>query len=347
LRGTAGAAKRFNKYNNQGNVMLFCKGSLQRFIVAGLLLTAAFSLAASSLDEDLSVLRDARDLSAIEQRLAEASEDELNSVVGLRWQAWLAQGRQETDVALALLERALELEPDNVELILMRSGMVLSGLSASGGLSALRQARAMSRELERAVELAPDHVGARVGLVQYLTNAPRIAGGGSRKAEEHLEALKRNSPASYLGLKAQSAMADQDLDAAIGYLEQAIELDGSDDWRFIYGLALQHTERWDEARALYTAMVSDNPRNGAAWYQVGRTAVLSEDNIEAGMAAFEHFLQLPHWPGDPTHAAAWWRIGQLHEIRGEVDQAREAYDRSLAEHPDFEEARAALKALQG
>jgi len=265
----------------------------------------------------------------------------------LRWQAWLARGREETDAALELLERALELEPDNVELILMRSGTVLSGLSASGGLSALRQARAMSRELERAVELAPDHVGARISLVQYLINAPRVAGGGSRKAQEHLEVLKRISPASYLGLKAQSAMADQDLDAAIGYLEQAVELDGSDDWRFVYGIALQHTERWDEARAVYTAMVSDNPRNGAAWYQVGRTTVLSEDDIEAGMAAFERFLQLPQWPGDPTHAAAWWRIGQLHEIQGEVDQAREAYHRSLAEQPGFEEAKAALKALQG
>jgi tetratricopeptide (TPR) repeat protein len=326
--------------------MLLSKGVYQSVFLAGLLLIPVVGLATDSLDDELNVLRDARDLPAIEQRLAEASEDELNSTAGLRWQAWLARGRNEPDTALALLERGLELEPDNVELILMRSGTVLSGLSASGGVSALRAARAMSRELERAVELAPDHVGARVSLVQYLINAPRIAGGGSRKAEAHLEALNRISPANYLGLKAQSAMADDDMNAAIEYLEQSLELNGSDDWRFVYGFALQQTERWSEARAVFAAMVDDNSRHGAAWYQLGRTAVMSESEIDAGMVAFERFLQLPQWPGDPTHAAAWWRIGQLHELRGEVDQAREAYNRSLAEAPDFEEARVALEAIQ-
>ena len=322
------------------------KGVFQRIFLAGLLLAPIMGLA-FTLDEELTDLRDTRDLPAIEQRMADASEDELNSAAGLRWQAWLAMARQDSDAALVLLERGLEREPDNVELILMRAGAVLSGLSASGGLPALRQARAMSRELERAVELAPDHPGARISLVQYLNNAPRVAGGGSRKAREHMDALKEHSPASYLGLKAQAAMAEGELDAALADLEQAVELDGSDGWRFVYGLALQQTERWDEARAVFDTMIAANPRHGGAWYQLGRTAVLSEQDIQAGIAAFERFLQLPQWPADSGHAAAWWRIGQLHELEGEIDLARLAYGRSLAEDPDFEEARAALEALQG
>jgi len=320
---------------------------IKRSAFAALLLAPTFNLSADSLDEELTVLRDARDLPAIEQRLAEASEEELNSTAGLRWQAWLARGRQQTDTALALLERGLELEPDNVDLILMRSGTVLSGLSASGGLSALRDARAMSRELERAIELAPDHVGARSALIQYLINAPRVAGGGARKADVHMAALKKNSPTTYLGLKAQSAMADGDLNAAIEFLEETMELGRNDDWQFVYGLALQRVERWEDANALFNAMVADNPRNGAAWYQLGRTAALSATDVETGLTALERFLELPPWPGDPSHAAAWWRIGQLHEIQGDVDQAREAYGQALVDEPDFKEARVALEALQG
>lgn len=326
--------------------MAVIKDVLQRTFIASLLVAPVIGLA-SSLNEEMTALREARDLPAIEQRMSDATEDEINSVAGLRWQAWLARSRQDSETALALLERGLELEPDNIELILMRSGMVLSGLSASGGLSALRKARAMNRELERAVELAPEHVGARISLIQYLTNAPRIAGGGSRKAQTHLEALNRISPSSFLGLKGQSAMANDDLDAAIEYLEQAVNLGDSNDWRFVYGFALQRVERWDEAKAVFTDIVNENPRHGAAWYQLGRTAVLSETDTEAGMMAFERFLQLPQWPGDPTHAAAWWRIGQLHELRGEVDLARGAYERSLVEEPDFEEPSEALKALRG
>lgn len=303
-------------------------------------------LAVRALDEELSALREARDLVAIEQRLARASEDELESSVGLRWQAWLAQSRQETETALSLLERGLELEPDNVELILMRSGMVLSGLSASGGLSALRSARAMSRELERAVELAPDHAGARIALVQYLQNAPRVAGGSSRKAEAHIEAIRQAHTGSYLGLKAQSAMAEGDLDAAIEYFEQALEHEGGHGWQMSYGLALQRAERWDEARSVMTAMVTENPRHGAAWYQLGRNEILSEGDVASGLAAFERFLDLPPWPGDPSHAAAWWRIGQLHELDGDVDQARQAYQQSLSDDPELEVAREALAALE-
>ncbi len=321
------------------------QSTIGRMAALFLLLAPALSIASGTLNEDLTALHEARDLPGIEQRLAEAGEDELDSVAGLRWQAWLARDR-DAEAALAFLDRGLQLEPNNVELILMRTGITLSGLSASGGLSALRAARAASQELERAVELAPDHAGVRLSLAQYLNNAPRIAGGSSRQAQVHIEALKSINRASYLGMKAQSAMGNNDLDAALAYLEQAIELDGRDEWRFLYGLAMQQVERWDQARAIFNAMVDTNPRHGAAWYQLGRTAVLSEAEVASGMAAFEHFLELPLWPGDPPHAAAWWRVGQLHELGNEIEQARQAYDRALTEDPDFEEARAALKSLK-
>lgn len=309
-------------------------------------LVAAGAVASMELDAQLSDLRDARDLAGIEQVLENAGAEELESPEGLRWQAWLARARGDVDQARALAERGLERTPDNVPLMVMHAGIVLSGLSEASGFSALRKARGMRKELERAVELDENYVAARIALIEYYLNAPRIAGGGASRAEPHLSALQELDPAAYHGLTALNLISDGKRDAASDHFSQAMDAGASPNQQVAYAVALHQEERLDEARAVLESLVASHPRHGHAWYQLGRTSVLSQSGLDAGLAAFERFLELPPWPGEPPHAAAWWRIGMIHDLQGQPDRAREAWERALREDPEFEAARESLAGLQ-
>jgi tetratricopeptide (TPR) repeat protein len=65
-----------------------------------------------------------------------------------------------------------------------------------GQLNMMQQAMAAGRmkaAFERAIQLNPDEISARIGLVRYYANAPAIAGGSPERAHaEALEVQKRN-----------------------------------------------------------------------------------------------------------------------------------------------------------
>jgi tetratricopeptide (TPR) repeat protein len=321
--------------------------SILLITLASFVFAASVSASADDLDAVMSRLFEARDLPGMQEHLQSQSPEALQSASGYRWQAWLALSRQELDEAEQLVGRGLGIAPENIELILLRAGLRLRELSDAGAMSAMRVARAVRQDLERAVELAPDHVDARISLAQYYLNAPRIAGGGRAKADEQLAALRERAPADYHGLRGQQAMAAGDPDAALAAYAKARAIGARGDILLAEVLTLQQLERWDEARERLLELLAAQPQHAAAWYQLGRTAVMSGSMLEEGREAFERFLALPEWPGDPSHAAAWWRIGMLHELAADNAQAAGAYRQSLALDPGFEEASKALARLSG
>lgn len=314
-------------------------------LLVSLAAQAGPSTAADSLETELEARQTARDLAGMDQVLSAADESWLSTPSGLRWQARAAQIKGDHEQAQALVERGLELDSDHVELILMQAEMVGAELAREGGMSALRQARQLRNEMRRAVELAPEHPGARLALIQYYLNAPRIAGGGTARAERQLEELKQIDPAAWLGIRGQQSWSDGDLEAAADYFERADDQDSGRDWLYLRALAMLQLERWESARADLLNFLDRNPHHGGAWYQLGRTSVASQTHLQEGLEAFERFLALNRWPGDPPAAAAWWRTGNLHELAGDRAAARIAYERALDEDPQYEDARQALSEL--
>ena len=69
----------------------------------------------------------------------------------------------------------------------------------SNPLTAATIARKAKNEFERAVQLDPSSVEARLDLAQYYTEAPAIMGGGLDKARDQAaQVAKRNSAKSHL-----------------------------------------------------------------------------------------------------------------------------------------------------
>ncbi|TVQ42795.1 MAG: hypothetical protein EA370_00110 [Wenzhouxiangella sp.] len=298
-----------------------------------------------ALDRDMQALEQARDLAAMRARMAQAEQVELDSPEAWNWRAWLATADGDWEQAEEIIGQGLERFPESAALELQRTALMVRGFNDVGNLGAMRLARRVRQGFERAVELDPEHVGARTGLILYFLNAPRIAGGGEARAEPHLEELKKRSLASYYEMRATLAASRSESEDALTFLTKALALEETSGRRLNHGLLLQQFNDYGQARAVFTSLVETYPTHGAAWYQIGRTSVLAEDWLEEGRQAFERFLELPAWPGDPSPAAAWWRLGQLHALADDKASARSAFEQALALDGEFEEAARSLDQL--
>lgn len=221
------------------------------------------------------------------------------------------------DEAADIFEDAVKADPDNAEYHHLYASALGAGINDASLFRKAGMARKMRMAWERAVELDPDHAGARVSLFQYYMNAPRIAGGDRDKAVAQLADIARIA----------DARAD-DLDL-----------------RMTHAFLCQQAEDWACAATAFEAVVAVEQDRMMAWYQIGRTALRSGDRHERGVEALLRYLEHSPAEGEPSLAWAHTRLGQIYLAQGRRDDARAQYDAALALEPDHEEAKQALGAL--
>ena len=195
-------------------------------------------------------------------------------------------------------------------------------------------AKRAKAELERAVQIDPDYLDAREGVMQYYLQAPGFLGGSKEKAREQVaEITKRNS---YRGgtLRVRLALDDKDTTGAIKGYEALIAAhpDSASLYASVATL-LGAQRRWPEAWAAvdrYNVLRPDFP---GAWYAVGRTAAESGQRLGEGDAALRRYLAEPVAPGQPPLAGAHWRLGMIAEKRGDRAGARREYEAALKLDP--------------
>jgi tetratricopeptide (TPR) repeat protein len=88
------------------------------------------------------------------------------------------------------------------------------------------------------------------------------------------------------------------------------------------------------------------PDDLAVQYQIGRLELLSDGDMDKAEQSFTAFLE-GYTEGiglNPRHAARW-RLGLVYEKMGELDRAREEFQKALELNPGYTPARAALEAL--
>ena len=311
-----------------------------------LFLLPSLALADSAgLDRDMREFEQGRDLPAMQARIEQASDSELHAPEGYFWRVRVALLEGRSDRADELLEEGLAEHPESSRLVVQHSSLLSEGFDEVGVLGRVRLAREVRDGMNRAVELDPESMQARLGLALYYLNAPRLMGGGESRAEPHLDFVRERDPAQYFDLQATRAMGRGDMNEALDWLEQATEADPEQRPRFRHALTLIALNRYAEARTVLRRLTERFPNHAAAWYQLGRVSVLDEDELAEGLSAFQRYLDTAPWPTDPSPAAAWWRIGQLHELNGDLAQARSAFEQSLAKDREFTRAADALARL--
>ena len=167
------------------------------------------------------------------------------------------------DEAVPWLAKAAELEPTNATYLGDFGGSSLQLAGKTRSLSAATRGR---EAMIRAVELNPDYLDAREGLMQYYAQAPWIAGGSSSKAYAQAEEIRKRDPAR--GLTALISLKSGE-------------------------------KKFAEATELCEAALQEKPDNYLALYQIGRIASTTGVNLDRGLETLRRCLDLTPPPNQP------------------------------------------------
>lgn len=242
------------------------------------------------------------------------------------------------------VETALAIWPDERRLQALRVELLLLRISNSGIFGMAGAGKALRRACEDDLAHDPENADALLCLARYFAEAPGIAGGSDRKAEEMKERLQAVGGAPWNLLEAQ--LAGKDRESRIAALRRAVA--ARPDADIFVNLALNLIADGDHegARDCLTRALELHPDNRMLLYQLGRLAAESGKAPEEGEAALLRFLSGPsRFGGRDFRAAGHWRLGMIYETTGRHELAREAYRRAASLDPKNDRVRDALAAL--
>jgi tetratricopeptide (TPR) repeat protein len=263
------------------------------FLVHAILVTAlsARSAELASLDAAEALFEGRRYAEA--QPLFEAVlETEPDNTLALLHLGKLAAKRGERELAVDYLERATRIAPHDAEL-LFEFGAASCFYADSLGTSfkALLAVRRGREAMIKSIEMEPNNLVFRQGLLEFYAGAPAIVGGSMRKAHAQADAIAAIDPDHGNFARANLQLAERDPAAAMTTLE---------------------------------AMIQRAPDNYFALFQFGRCAAESGLQMERGLSFLARCLELPAPDKAAPPAQVWWRIGQIRSRQGDIAGAREA-----------------------
>lgn len=307
---------------------------------------AAPALAQSPLD-DGRALFDRRQYAAARARFEAAARTDARDAWARYWWGRALFAEDKPGPAAERFEEAIAIDGTRAEFHVWAGNSY--GVEAQRA-NVLRQpmlARRVKAAYERAVALDPKQVDARFGLVQFYMLAPGVMGGSMAKAREQATALLAIQPVQGRIALARLAAKDKDWAAAEREL-QTLHRENPDTARAVSALANYYADRSrpDEAFRLYDQWVARRPRDRFGHYGIGRTAAITGQQLDRGLAALQQALALPADEDDPATISAatiHQRIGLIHEKAGRKPEAKAAYAEALRLAPGNTDARAGLK----
>jgi tetratricopeptide (TPR) repeat protein len=208
-------------------------------------------------------------------------------------------------------------------------------------------ARKTKAEFERAVQLDPEFLDAREGLMQYYLQAPGFMGGSPQKAREQAHEVRKRAPYRGALLYATLAARDKDLAGAVRELDGMTRQFPDSTAPYVQLAVLQSQQKnWPAVWAAVDRLGRARPDAPAGWYAAGRAAAESGEQLDRGAGALARYLATTPAAGAPTLGAAHWRLGMIRERQGRRDDARAEYEAAVRLDPRLKDARAALDRLR-
>jgi tetratricopeptide (TPR) repeat protein len=199
------------------------------------------------------------------------------------------------------------------------------------------------RAFERAIELDSANVDARVALLEFHLRAPSFMGGSLEKAGIEAEEIRRLD--GFRGHRAIGRIHEsrKRFDLAVVEYEAAIRdfPARTNPYYWIEDVAVDRKD-WPAAFSAMERLRHAIPEDAEALYEIGRLAAISGRELERGEACLRRYLEQDPAPGEPTHALARMRLGEVLEARGDRGGARTEYAAAVQLDPGLTEARHGL-----
>jgi tetratricopeptide (TPR) repeat protein len=248
------------------------------------------------------------------------------------------------DAAVAFFQKAIAKKPNEAD---YHYWLGEAYGSQAQQASLLRQASLASKtkeEWERAIQLDPNHIEARMSLVEFYLIAPGIMGGSDEKArQEANEIRKRDSLAGHRAFARIYSHGKNNELARREYLDAVREQPTVPKTHYWLGLFYLTEKNFKAALDEMDASLKIDPGYMPAVFQVGHLAVLSSSNFTRGEESLKRYLAYKPKSDEPPIGRAYYWLGGIYEKQGKKAEARQNYAIALKMNPSSKDVAEALR----
>jgi tetratricopeptide (TPR) repeat protein len=205
-------------------------------------------------------------------------------------------------------------------------------------------AKKTKNAFERAVQLDPNHVEARFGLLDYYSIAPGIMGGDMEKAfAQAAEIRKRDALAghrAYARLYGRQKKPDL---VRKEFAAMVAEQPNSAKARYFYAGYLLNEKNYKAALDEIEAALRIDPTYMPSYYRLGQLAGVAGTNFGRGEEALKKYIAYQPAEDEPPHGRAWYWLGTIYEKEGRKADAKQSYQTALRLMPGAKDISDALK----
>ncbi len=244
-------------------------------------------------------------------------------------------------------ERAVTLEPQNAIYHLWLGRAYGRKAGASNPLSAAGLAKKAKNEFERAVELDPANVPARIDLAQYYTEAPGFMGGGLDKARAQATQVQASDPGTAHLIQARVAEKDKRYSDAEAEYKIGIQQakNPADMWLQLAAFYRQRG-RFDDMQSAIRSAMAQPHKPAESYFDAGNQLFLGSRDFPAAVDYLQKYLTSGELVESAPAFRAHYVMGQLQEKMGHNLAAALEYQASLALASGFAPAHKALSRVQ-
>jgi len=217
----------------------------------------------------------------------------------------------------------------------------------SSAFAAAGLARKAKTEFERAVQLDPTNIPARVDLAEYYTEAPAIMGGGFDKARAQAAQVQKYDPAMAHLILARVAEKEKQYDKAEDEFRAAVKQakNRADMWLQLAAFYRQHG-RLEEMQMAVQSAVAEPGKPAESYFDAGKELYLGGRNSAGAVEYLQHYLSSGALVESAPAFRAHYLIGALDQQMGNNGAAASEYHASLALASGYEPAKKALNRVQ-
>jgi tetratricopeptide (TPR) repeat protein len=256
-----------------------------------------------------------------------------------------AMARGDHARAVELLEQSAALAPRNAVIQLELGRAYGMSAMAGGTFGAMSLAKKSKAAFERAVELDPRLVPARMSLLEFFVGAPALLGGSESGAVEQANAIRRLDPIEGHQAFARIHVAAKALDRARGeYAAMLKTFPRSARAHYLHGVYLLNTEKnYRSAAEEFEVAVQLDPAYMPSYFRIGHAAAVASSNFTRGEEALKKYISYRPADDEPGTSRAWYWLGAIYEKQRRPADARTCYTTSLKLNPVQKDVREALK----